>query len=126
MSKHLELGKKGEEFACEHLLKNGHRILEKNWRINQLEVDIISIENTFLVFTEVKTRTSNKVKHPEESVTLKKQKLLIEAAHRFLIEYNVPLEIEGLMLRFDVFSILYLKSTTHINWIKDAFYPILK
>ncbi len=42
MSKHYELGKEGEQLAINYLEKNGYKILEKNWRYQKAEVDIIA------------------------------------------------------------------------------------
>jgi len=42
MSEHFELGKKGEQIAVDYLIKKGYKILERNWRFQKAEIDIIA------------------------------------------------------------------------------------
>jgi putative endonuclease len=37
-----ELGKKGEEIAAGYLIKNGYKILARNWYYDHKEIDIIA------------------------------------------------------------------------------------
>src|ERR1051325_10501551 len=76
MSKHNELGVKGEVVALEFLEKKGYDILEINWRFEKTEVDIIARDRNTLVIVEVKTRTSESFGMPEDSVNRLKQKTL--------------------------------------------------
>ena len=56
MPKHLELGKKGEDFACEYLVEKEFKILERNFRRPWGELDIIAYSpEKILIFVEVKT-----------------------------------------------------------------------
>lgn len=61
-----KLGKRGEDEACELLIKKGHAILERNYRCGHLEIDIISIDSDGLHFVEVKTRMAPVCAEPEE------------------------------------------------------------
>lgn len=118
MSGHLELGKKGENLAFDFLLTSGYTILETNWKSGKAEIDIIAKDNGILVFIEVKTRSNNKHGHPEESVTLQKQKLLSSAASRYmeLIDHNWE-------VRFDIISIVYVSDQDFtLEHYKDAFF----
>jgi len=72
MSKPLEKGRKGEEIAKNHLLKNGYTIIEKNYHCRYGEIDIIARHQGLLEFIEVRTRTINSLNLPEESVTYQK------------------------------------------------------
>lgn len=49
-------GKFGEFVAKRHLLADGHKLIISNWKVRAGEIDIISIDGTELVFTEVKAR----------------------------------------------------------------------
>ena len=49
-----ELGKNGEELACKYLLQKGFVIIERNFRAQQGEIDIIAKEKDCMVFVEVK------------------------------------------------------------------------
>ncbi|MEG2070583.1 MAG: YraN family protein, partial [Bacteroidales bacterium] len=72
-----KLGKKGEELAKEYYQNNHYTILESNWRSCHLEIDLIAINQEYIVFCEVKTRSSSNFGKPEQFVTLQKQKNLI-------------------------------------------------
>ena len=69
----ISVGKKGEELACEYLMKHGYKILEKNKRFSRFsEVDIIALEKNTLVFCEVKTRRTTICGSPLEAITKSK------------------------------------------------------
>ncbi|MCX6234978.1 MAG: YraN family protein [Bacteroidetes bacterium] len=120
MSEIHELGKQGEQFAISHLLKQGYRILEQNWRIGRNEIDIIARDGNFLVIVEVKTRSSSYSGEPEMFVTRQKQKTLIRAANAYIKWHKIDLET-----RFDIVAIIISSAGIEINHIKDAFYPTL-
>ena len=52
------LGTIAEEIATQYLLSNGYTILERNLKVHQYEIDIISELDPYLVVVEVKARTS--------------------------------------------------------------------
>mgnify|MGYP003331031529 CR=1 FL=1 len=117
MAEHNDTGKKGEELAVGHLLKNGFSILETNWRFRHLEVDIIAMKNNMLVFLEVKTRFSSAFGAPEEFVDKTKQRNLRTAANAYVQTKNMDLEV-----RFDIISILMKKDQAPaIHHLEDAF-----
>lgn len=65
-----EFGNKGEDLACEYLLKNGYEIVERNKHFSKLcEIDIIAKIKKKYVFVEVKTRRTNAYGSPLEAVT---------------------------------------------------------
>ena len=65
-----EFGNKGEDLACEYLIKNGYKILERNKHFSKLcEIDIIAKLKDKVVFVEVKTRKSNAFGSPMEAIT---------------------------------------------------------
>ncbi len=57
MAFHNDLGKKGERIAVDYLIKNGYKILERNWRYLKAEIDIIAKKDNTLAIVEVKTRS---------------------------------------------------------------------
>ena len=118
MSKHNELGVKGEVIALEFLEKKGYDILEINWRFEKTEVDIIARDRNTLVIVEVKTRTSEDFGMPEDSVNKLKQKNLAIAAEEYLEQKNLEVDV-----RFDVISITMKNSEAKVFHIKDAFFP---
>lgn len=72
---HLKLGKSGEDMACEYLVNNRWKIIDRNFRRKFGELDIIAKEKSgILVFVEVKTMTGNNdyLLKPEDQMTKSK------------------------------------------------------
>lgn len=67
-----ELGRRGEQLAADHLESRGLRVLDRNWRCPQGEIDLVARDRGELVFVEVKTRSSEAFGHPLESITVQK------------------------------------------------------
>lgn len=68
-----EFGNKGEDLACEYLVKNGYTIIERNKHFSKLcEIDIIAKLKNKIVFVEVKTRKTDAFGAPMESITKSK------------------------------------------------------
>lgn len=118
MAEHNQIGIKGEEIALGYLLSKNFKLLEKNWRFKQKEVDLIMMDKDVLVFVEVKTRSDNFYGNPEDFVTKKKQKFLIAAAEQFIIQNKFDGDC-----RFDIISITFENQNIKIEHIQEAFYP---
>ncbi len=119
MAKHLQIGKLGEEIACQYLEKKGYKIVHKGWRYKHLEVDIIIKDGAVLVFVEVKTRSNDSYGMPYEAVDWKKQRKLDRAANIYISRTKHEGDI-----RFDIISILTNEiKNPEIVHIKDAFWP---
>ena len=78
------VGALGEKLAREFLKKKGYRILEANYRCREGEIDLVARRKDYLVFVEVRTKTSNDFGTPEESVTSAKKEKLISLAHSYI------------------------------------------
>ena len=112
-------GRRGEDIAAEYLQSNGYTILERNWQIGHLEVDIIASTDEFLIIAEVKTRKSNTFGEPEDFVTLQKQRNLIRAAASYITKFGITKEV-----RFDIVSVILKEGQDNeIRHIPDAFKP---
>lgn len=120
MAKHYDLGKKGEEIAARHLNGKGYKIIQRNWRYAKDEIDIIAETEDFIVFVEVKTRSTRFFGEPEESVTDQKEKFVIRAADEYINQKEIDKEA-----RFDIISIIIDGNKQSIRHIEDAFYPTL-
>jgi putative endonuclease len=120
MLNNTQKGIEGEEIAVAHLLKQGYEILEKNWRHQHLEIDIIACINSILVIVEVKLRANDFYGKPEDFVTKSKQKKVIKAADFYIKENNIFLET-----RFDVISIIQNPDELTLEHVEGAFYPML-
>ena len=121
MAEHNDLGRDGEDLAVDFLKNAGYKILERNWRFERKEVDIIARKENLVVIVEVKTRSTDYFGKPEESVTRAKQRFLIEAADVYLQELGFEAEA-----RFDIISIVKKKGVFEINHIEEAFIPNLE
>jgi putative endonuclease len=118
---HLITGKQGEDAAAQYLLLQGYRILEKNWRFEKAEIDLIATIENLLVFIEVKTRNNENFGYPEDAVKPKKQALIAKAADAY-IELN---HYRG-EVRFDIVSVIKNGHSEKIYHISDAFFPGLQ
>jgi len=78
------LGRTGERLAAERLVECGYHILERNFRCRYGEIDIVAEEDQELVFVEVKTRRGDRYGLPEEAVTARKQRTIIQVASYYL------------------------------------------
>ncbi|MGY4857184.1 YraN family protein [Cryobacterium sp. AP23] len=67
-----DVGRRGEDCAAEYLLEAGYTLLERNWRCDQGEIDLIATRNGDIVFVEVKTRSGTGFGHPFEAITVAK------------------------------------------------------
>lgn len=106
------IGAKKEELAAEFLQKEGLRVVDRNFRCRQGEVDIVAYDGDTLCFIEVKYRSSLRYGYPEESVTLKKQLRICKTSLYYIYLHNLQCNI-----RYDVISIL----PDRIRYIKNAF-----
>jgi putative endonuclease len=111
----LELGSLGERIAVTYLIDAGLRVLDRNWRCREGELDIVAREDHALVFCEVKTRRGIGFGHPVEAVTPAKQRRLRTLAQRWLAAH----EEHAPELRFDVVGVLVRPSrpalVTHLR-----------
>jgi len=117
MAQHNELGKKGEQLAVGFLLKNGYKILERNYIFQKAEVDIIARKEDTLAVVEVKTRSTNYFGNPEDFLKPKQIKNLVKAVNEYVTVYDLDVEV-----RFDIISIIKEKQGFNIEHLENAFY----
>lgn len=86
MSIKKQIGQAGEDAVCKALERRGHIILARNWRKPFGEIDIISQQGEYIVFTEVKARKRGSIISGAEAVDAKKQKRIILCADAYLSE----------------------------------------
>jgi putative endonuclease len=118
--KKSKTGQLGEQIAANYIENKGFEILERNWRKNHKEIDIISKKEDVLIIIEVKTRTQEFVDPPGEVVTKKKQRNIIAASNDYIFEKDLDLQV-----RFDVISVTILDDKHSIEHIAEAFYPMV-
>jgi putative endonuclease len=83
------LGRYGERLAARHLVEQGMVLLDRNWRCDVGEIDLVLRDGRVLVVCEVKTRTSTAFGHPLEAVTEAKADRLRDLSVRWVAEHGV-------------------------------------
>ena|SRR5690606_34005378 len=117
MAQHNKLGNEGEEQAVNFLVKKGYTILERNYRFDKAEVDIIAIIKDTLAVVEVKTRSTADFGNPQDFVKPKQIKNLVKAVNEYVNINEMDVEV-----RFDIIAIVKSKKGVEIEHIVDAFY----
>lgn len=107
LSPRQHLGAQGEALAAHWLEGQGYRIVARNWRAKQLELDIVARHADTLVFVEVKTRTHGGMGSPVEAVSSHKQRSLIQAGRAYLAAHS----LWQAPCRFDIIAIIRLEAS---------------
>ncbi len=110
---HLLRGESAEQQACQFLLKKGLKLVARNFRCKQGELDLIMTDEQTLVIIEVRFRQTDKYGSAAESVTRAKQSRIIAATQVYLSSQKINKSI-----RFDVVA---LSGNGNLDWIKNAF-----
>ena len=111
------LGRDGEALAASYLRRLGYKIIEKNYRCRQGEVDLIVERSKTVTFVEVKTRRSVDAVSPRELVTLPKQRHISKAAQHFLASRRLT----DTNADFGVLIIDLSGPSPQFEWISQAF-----
>ena len=109
---HFELGRRGEEFALEHLEQAGYRIVAANFSLPigrnlrqvvvNAEIDVVAYDGPTLCFVEVKTRATDEFAPPQANVDLRKQRQIARAA----LAYRRMLGLMNEPYRYDVVTVV--------------------
>ncbi len=117
MASHNQLGKKGEQLAVDFLIENGYDIVERNYRFNKAEVDIIAQKEDTLAIIEVKTRSTTDFGNPQDFVKPKQIKNLVKAVDEYVTVNNLEVDV-----RFDIIAIVKEENQFNIEHLEDAFF----
>jgi putative endonuclease len=113
------LGDAGENAVARWYADAGYRVLDRNWRCREGELDVVVARGQVLVFCEVKTRRSTAFGVPAEAVTFTKQRRLRTLAMRWLDAHP---DARARTLRFDVAAVLVPRDAPpSIDVIEGAF-----
>ena len=111
-------GEEGEKIAAAFLLKQGYRILERNFRTALGEIDLIAQDGKTLIFVEVKARSGIGFGVPQSAVDPRKQTKMSRVALLYLSQKK----IEGCECRFDVIGITQgSNGAASVEHFKNAF-----
>jgi putative endonuclease len=97
-----ELGRLGEQLAADFLERADLRILDRNWRSPDGEIDIVALEHRTLVICEVKTRSSERYGTPLEAISARKRVRLRKLAVGWVVAHGLFYED----IRIDVVGVL--------------------
>lgn len=114
MKAHISLGRRGEDAAADYLAGLGWTILDRNWRCDEGELDIVAHDGRRHVVCEVKTRSSARFGDPLEAITAEKAARLRRLALRWAAAHGaggaaVRVDVLGLIGDGDGFSIDHLR-----------------
>ena len=118
MALHNILGRQGEDMAVAFLKEKGWQILDRNWKLGDLEMDIVAKQADELVFVEVKTRASLNWGNPEDAVDELRKRRMTAAANAYIKYHRLDNPF-----RFDIIAIVLNTDEQKIDHIEDAFSP---
>jgi putative endonuclease len=92
MNKKLQLGRWGEQLAAQYLTGLGFIVIDQNVRTPYGEIDLVTQyidqdETCWVIFVEVKTRTSVSFGLPEQSITASKREHLLNSASYYMQQH---------------------------------------
>jgi putative endonuclease len=114
----VKLGRRGENLAADELREHGYAVVDRNWRCQLGEVDIVAHRSETWTFFEVRTRRGRAFGTPEESVTQAKMRRMADVAQMYLSSRGVnvyevdwrlgvvavEMDEAGYLLRVDVYE----------------------
>ncbi len=88
-SRNLALGSFGESQVAEYRSSEGDEVLDRNWRIREGEIDLVTLDKEGAFhFIEVKTRSSLAYGHPFEAITPSKLLRMQRLAMGWLVTHD--------------------------------------
>ncbi|HUO85538.1 MAG TPA: YraN family protein [Thermoanaerobaculia bacterium] len=115
-----ELGRAGEARAARFFRLRGWRIVQRNLRTRDGEIDLVLRRGSRVVFVEVKTRQQTGMGEPHEAVDRRKQLRIIRMAERYLHQEK----LRDLRVSFDVVSLFWTGRRFRLIHFPDAFIPV--
>ncbi len=110
-------GDLGEDAAARHLESRGFRVLDRNWRYRQWELDLVCRDRDTIVFVEVKTRRAGSMGSPGDALTAKKRARLVKAAGQYLTTNN----LWDAPCRFDLAAVTDNGTSMDVDHVENAF-----
>lgn len=112
----VTLGRRGEDLAARALAQQGYQIVDRNWRCQEGEVDIVARRSGALAFFEVRTRRGRRFGAPEESISPAKEQRMRDVAVAYLVDRGeedpdwqigfvaVEMDPSGRLLRVEIYD----------------------
>ena len=114
----FEKGRRAENLALGYLKNSNLKLLNRNYRSRHGEIDLIMQDGNQLIFIEVRSRASNYLASPAETIDSNKRSRIIRTSQQYIQENR---EISWKTCRFDVVTITGENKHKDIEWIKNAF-----
>ena len=111
------LGVRAEQLACDHLCSLGFEIVARNARVGRLELDVVARRGRLMVFCEVRSRSSDRLMTPAQSIDPRKVQRVRSAAAQWLREA----QLGSVQVRFDVASVTFDVPGGRLNHLEGAF-----
>ena len=111
------IGNDGEARASAYLEEKGFEIIERNWRTNRGEIDIIAFKNDTLVFVEVKTLPNGTLDMIQRELNYQKRERILKTSKRFLLKHR---KYNNSYVRFDVI-VIDMPGMEPVYHIENAF-----
>lgn len=112
----LQVGCEAETLALAYLKKRGLLLRDANFRCKFGEIDLVMNDDIYLVFVEVRMRSSGDYGGALESITIAKQRKIKGTAKIYLLQNKL---YDKCPVRFDVLTIQGFSAK--ISWLKNAF-----
>ncbi|MBR0164278.1 MAG: YraN family protein [Lachnospiraceae bacterium] len=113
------VGKRYEELAASYLERQGMKIIERNFRTRNGEIDLVGRDGTYLVFIEVKFRKSGVSGSGAEAVHARKQRTICRISDYYRIRYRIP---PSTPVRYDVVECgIDERGEITVTWYRHAF-----
>lgn len=107
-------GTEWEKTAAGYLQDQGMRIVERNFRCRQGEIDLVGRHQGYLVFVEVKYRRTDEKGSALDAVDGRKQRRICRAADYYRFLHGIG---DDVAVRYDVVAV----QDGRIWWLKNAF-----
>jgi putative endonuclease len=112
-------GQQAEAWAERHLCQHGLKVLARNWRCREGELDLVMLDGDTVVFAEVRYRLHRQWGGALGSIDSRKQARIIRAAERYLFQEPAWASHP---CRFDIIAIEgHNPHAPGLMWLKDAF-----
>jgi len=106
MANHNEVGKIGEDLACQYLEKEGYKVIEQNYRTKYAEIDLVCeksagfLKKPCLVFVEVRTKVGEQWGSPEDTINKAKLWKVLQNAKTYTAfnRWNGPCQIDAVCI----------------------------
>lgn len=110
-------GLEGENKACQYLINKGYKILERNWRTQRGEIDIIAYKNQTIVFVEVKRLPNGTLDMIQKELNHQKQQRILKTSKCYLLNHR---QYNDSYVRFDVI-VIDMPGLEAVYHIENAF-----